>query len=427
MEKNLQKIKVYYPRLWSKELHETKKRWIIAVCHRRSGKTTASLNHLQRDASKIDNSRFAYVAPTYKQAKNIAWDMIKLYSRNIPNIQYNEAELTVKYPNGSKLTLYGADNPDSLRGIGLWGVVFDEYSQQPSNIFTEIIRPALADHKGYGIWIGTPKGKNDFYKLYELARKEENWLDIMLKASESGILDKAELEDARKTMTEEEYQQEFECSFDSAIKGAYYVKELALARKEGRIISFPHEKTIKVHTWWDLGVGDSTAILFFQQVNKEWRLFDCYEASGEGLSHYAEVLQNKGYVYGNHYAPHDIAVRELGTGKSRMEVAKDLGIDFNVAPNLPIDDGINITRMRFNTLWIDEDKCSNFINALSLYRKEYNDKMGEFKDKPLHDWTSHFADALRYWGVTAVDSKFAEEQNQRFEINQWKQTEDSNK
>ena len=155
----------YRPREWANQFHDTDKRWIILVCHRRAGKTTASLNHLQRDALTIPNSRFAYVAPTYKMAKNVAWDMAKTYARVIPGHEFNEAELTVKYPNGSKLTLYGADNPDSLRGLGLWGVIFDEYGMQPSNIFTEVIRPALADHKGYGIWIGTPKGKNDFWLL----------------------------------------------------------------------------------------------------------------------------------------------------------------------------------------------------------------------------------------------------------------------
>lgn len=402
MGQNQQVIIPYEPREWAQEFHETDKRWIVIVCHRRAGKTTAALNHLQRDALRTYNSRYAYIAPTYKQAKNIAWDLLKHYARPIPSVEFNEVELTVRYPNGSRLTLYGADNPDSLRGIGLWGVVFDEYSQQPSNIFTEIIRPALADHSGYAIWIGTPKGKNDFYELYEQARQSETWFAHLLKASESGILAQAELDDARTVMTEDEYEQEFECSFDAAIKGAYFSKELLLARQQGRVTSVPYDRGLEVHTFWDLGIGDATCILFMQTVGKEWRLIDYYEASGEGLAHYAKVLRERGYVYGKHVAPHDIDVKELGSGQSRLEIARNLGIQFEIAPKLPVDDGINAARLRFNTLWIDAEKCARFIHCISLYHKEWDDKRGEFKNKPFHDFTSHAADAFRYWAVSNV-------------------------
>jgi len=395
----------YKPRKWAKELHDTDKRWAVIVNHRRSGKTTACLNHLQRDALITSNSRYAYIAPTYKQAKNIAWDMLKSYAQCIPNIQFNEAELTAKYPNGSKLTLYGADNPDSLRGIGLWGVVFDEYSQQPSNIFTEIIRPALSDHQGYAIWIGTPKGKNDFYRLYEQAKKDEEWLTILLKASESKLISREELDSAKKIMTSEEYEQEFECSFEAAIKGAFYADELATARNEGRITIVPYQKGFPVHTWWDLGISDSTTIGFFQNVANQWRLIDYYENSGEGLEHYINVLQDRRYIYGSHFAPHDIEVRELGSGQSRLETARRLGINFQIVPNLQIMDGINAARRRFNTLWIDAQKCDYFLNAIALYRKEWDDKRGEFKPRPYHDWTSHAADMLRYWAVSNIEQK----------------------
>ena len=183
-------------------------------------------------------------------------------------------------------------------------------------------------------------------------------------------------------------------------EGAYYTNQLKRAREEGRIGNVPYEEDLPVYTWWDLGVSDTTAIGFFQKVGQEWHLFDYYEASGEGLSHYAQILQEKGYVYGGHFAPHDIRVRELGSGKSRLEMAKSLGIDFEIVPNLHINDGINAVRMRFNTLWIDEKRCVQFLKAIALYRKEWNEKMGEFKPKPLHDWTSHAADMLRYWAVT---------------------------
>jgi hypothetical protein len=390
----------YNPREWQQRLHDCRKRWIVLVLHRRAGKTTAVLNHLQRDAILTSSARFAFIAPTYKQAKNIAWDLLKHYARPIPGIQFNEAELTAIYPNGSKLTLYGADNPDSLRGIALWGVGFDEYSQQPSNIFTEIIRPALADHEGYAIWIGTPKGKNELYNLYEYGKTDPNWMSLLLTVEDTKILPQSELDDARKMMTADEYNQEFMCSFDAAIQGAYYAKELEQARKDNRITNVPHEKLLQVHTWWDLGVGDSTSIGFFQIYGNQWRMIDYYEASGEGLQHYINILREKGYQYGEHFAPHDIRVRELGSGKSRLEIAAELGLDLSITPNMAIDDGINAVRMRFNTLWIDQDKCKRFIEAISQYRKEWNDKMGEYKAHPLHDWTSHAADMLRYWAVT---------------------------
>ena len=259
----------YQPRDWQTRRHECRKRWIALVLHRRAGKTTAVLNHLQRDALLTPNSRFAFLAPTYKQAKNIAWDLLKYYARPIPGVEFNEAELTVKYPNGARLTLYGVDNPDSLTGNALWGVGFDEYSQQPSNVFSEIIRPALGDHEGYAIWIGTPKGKNELYNLYEYSKTDPDWFSLLLTAEDTKIIPKAELEDARKTMTDDEYQQKFMCSFEAAIKGAYYAKVLEQARKDKRITDVPHEAILRVHTWWDLGVGDSTVIGFFQTYGPE--------------------------------------------------------------------------------------------------------------------------------------------------------------
>jgi len=348
----------------------------------------------------VNESRYAYIAPTYKQAKNIAWDILKKYCRKIEGVEFNESELRADFLNGSRITLYGADNPDALRGIALWGVVFDEYSQQPSNIFTEIIRPALADHKGYGIWIGTPKGKNDFYRLYEQGKDDKSWLSLLLKVSDTNLISQEELDDARKIMTEDEYNQEWNCSFEASIKGAYYAEQINQARKEERIKDIPYSSAIPVHTWWDLGVGDSTAIGFFQRVGQEWRMIDYYEASGEGLQHYIKVLKEKNYVYGEHYAPHDIEVREFSTGASRKTTAQGLGIHFRIAPNLSVDDGIQAVRTKFSELFIDEKKCARFIDCISQYRKEWDDKLGEFKNKPLHDWTSHAADMLRYWAVT---------------------------
>lgn len=195
------------------------------------------------------------------------------------------------------------------------------------------------------------------------------------------------------------------------LKGAYYRKQLAEARKENRITNVPYNPSLLVHTWWDLGVGDSTAIGFFQTVGSEWRMIDYFEASGEGLPFYIRELKEKNYVYGEHWAPHDIKVREFSSGDSRYNMAKTLGIDFNVVPNMAIDDGINVARVKFKRLWIDQTKCSAFINAISQYQKEFNDKMGDYKDKPQHDWTSHAADMFRYWAVSKIKGPDLELQN----------------
>lgn len=386
----------YQPRTWAIRLHNSLKRWIVIVAHRRCGKTIASINHLQRDALRIPESRWAYIAPTYKQAKNIVWDEIKKYSRVIDGIQYNESELTVIYPNGSKIRLYGSDNPDSLRGISLWGVIFDEYSHQPSNIFTEIIAPSLADHQGYAIWIGTPKGKNDFYKTYQKALNEQNWESILLKASETGIIPQEELDIMRRNMSEDEYNQEFECSFDASVKGAYYAKELEQARKDNRITNVELDRFAPVMTAWDIGYSDSTAIVIFQKIRNELRVIDYYENSGESLDHYVQVLRDKGYNYSIHYLPHDARAKSMQTGYSIEEVMRKQGLRVEVLPAEAILAGINAVRMTFNRIWIDKEKCEKLIDALSQYQKEWDDKRGEFKDKPLHDWTSHGSDAFRY-------------------------------
>jgi phage terminase large subunit len=333
-------------------------------------------------------------------AKNVAWDLLKHCASPIPGVDFNEVELTVKYPNGSKLTLYGADNPDSLRGIGLWGVVFDEYSQQPSNIFTEIIRPALADHEGYAIWIGTPKGKNELYRLYLRGKSEEGWLSLLMTVEDTKLLPEAELADARKQMSADEFAQEFYCSFDASIKGAYYAQEIAEARHAGRVKPFAYDRALLVHTVWDLGKGPNMAVGFYQRSGTEVRKIDYWEGSGdEALPDAIRILQAKSYVYGKHFVPHDIEVVELGSGVSRLETAKKLGVNFEIVPKLSVQDGIDAAKRMWPRLWVNETNCQLWLDAIAQYRREWDDRRGMFKDTPLHDWTSHGADEFRYAAV----------------------------
>ena len=330
--------KQFYP------LHLRKTRWLVGVAHRRAGKTVACINDLIKGAVDCawHNPRFAYIAPHLNQAKDVAWNYLKEYTAFIPGRKTNEAELWVEFPvvdGVARIRIYGADNPDRLRGIYLNGVVLDEFGDMDPTIWTQVIRPALSDTKGWAAFIGTPKGKNTFHRIWREAEGDKDWTRLLLKASETGLLDAAELTDARKGMSVDEYAQEFECSFEAAVKGAFYGEQMNAADADGRITSVRYDPALPVHTAWDLGISDSTVIWCVQVVNREYRWIDCIKGEGVGLDWYARELQSRPYVYGTHHLPHDAAVRELGTGKSRVEVLEGLGIRASVGKALPVADG----------------------------------------------------------------------------------------
>ena len=400
----------YKPRQTQRVMHDamSQHRFGAAVCHRRFGKSVWAVNHLQKAAlmCKKQRPRLAYIGPTYRQAKSTVWDYAKFYARPIPGVTFNESELRVDYPNGGQVRLYGGDNPDSLRGLYLDGVVVDEYGLHQSDLFTTVLRPALSDREGWAMFLGTPNGKNQFYEIMKHAADDPTWFRAVHKASETGIIPQLELDAVRKVMTEDEYAQEFECSFDAAVKGAIYAKEIDAARQDGRVTGVPYEPLLPVDTFWDLGVGDATAIWFAQSTRGgEVRLIDYYEATGEGLPHYADVLKRKGYSYGKHWAPHDIQVRELASGRSRLETAASMGIRFDVVPSVSFDDGIHAARMLFPRCWFDAKKCDAGLEALTHYRKDYNTRIREFKSSPVHDFASHGSDAFRYCAVAQQPPK----------------------
>ena len=399
----------YKPRPLQKKLHKELKRFNVIVCHRRFGKTVFAINELIKTAliAKDRNPRVAYLCPLHKQAKTVAWEYVKDFSRSVPGVSFNESELRVDYPNNGRLQLFGADNPDALRGLYLDQVVLDEYSQMAPNAWSEVIRPALSDRKGGAIFIGTPMGMNNFHKLYMDAGELEGWFRSIYKASDTNIIDKEELEAAKREMTIEEYEQEYECSWSAAIRGAYYGKLMQEA--EDRITKVPFDNNLPVITSWDLGIDDSTAIWFWQSIGAEIRAIDYVEFQGMGLPDIVRELTNKPYTYSQHIAPHDIKVRELGSGKSRLETAKNLGVKFDVAPNQSVAEGINALRSIIPRTWFDSEKCKNGIEALKQYRTEYDDKRGVFKVNPLHDWSSHAADSARYFAITRLkkpDNKY---------------------
>lgn len=393
----------YAPRKQFKSFHARKQRWAIIVAHRRCGKTVATINDMiKRALIGPHNGRYAYIAPHYVQAKDIALAYFKEFTGPLTQhgVTYNDSELRINLPNNTIIRLYGADNYDRMRGLGFDGVVLDEYADFPPSAWPEVIRPALADKQGWAVWIGTPKGHNAFFDTWMQAQDNPEWFTLRLRASETGVIAQVELEAARRTMTEDQYRQEFECDFEAAIRGAYYGREMRQAEEDGRIAGVPYDKRAEVHTAWDLGIADTTAIWFAQSVGREVRLIDYYENSGWGLDHYVGIIKAKGYNYGTHWLPHDAEVRELGTGQTRVETLASMGLKARIAPKLKVEDGINAARLLLPRCWFDAKKCAYGIEALKQYRQEMDEKRKAFTGRPLHDFASHGADAFRYLAVS---------------------------
>lgn len=392
----------YLPRPVFRPFHDRSQRWAVIVAHRRAGKTVACVNDLLRAALSTDkpDSRYAYIAPQFNQAKDIAWLYLQRYAGVVPGVNFNESELRVDLPNGSRIRLYGADNPDRLRGIYLDGVILDEYADMRPSVWGEVIRPLLTDRQGWAVFIGTPRGKNEFWRVFSDARDDAAWLAMNLRASQTALIAPEELDAARRQMSEDQYAQEFECSFEAAIQGAYFGKEMRRAEEDKRITRVPYDPAAEVYTAWDLGIGDSTAIWFAQTIGREVRIIDFYENSGVGIDHYVRVLKDRDYNYAEHLLPHDADASELGTGKSVREVMGEMGVRrTRVVQKLTLQEGINQARLLIPRAVFDERKCAQGMEALRQYRREYDEKVRAFKERPLHDWTSHAADAFRYLSI----------------------------
>ena len=388
----------YKPREHQLKVHELLdgKRFAVVVAHRRFGKTVAALNHLIREAvlNEKETPRYAYIAPTYGQAKRVAWDYLVKYTTPLGGTN-NISELRVDFW-GRRIQLYGSDNPDSLRGQFFDGVIIDEVGDQNPKIWTDIVRPALTDRKGWCLFIGTPKGHNHFKELRDRAEKEEGWGLLEFKASETGVVDDVELKQAKNEMGEDKYRQEFECSFDAAVEGSYYGQMLNELEDKKHMQEIPREELSRTFTAWDLGMGDSTSIWVAQLVGSEVRLLDYYENHGVGLDHYVKWIKDNDYSKAEHILPHDVRVRELGTGKSRLEMLEDSGLEVKIAPRMGLDDGIQAVRRLLPRCWFNVPKVQNGLNCLRNYRRDYDEKRKIFFERPLHDWSSHGSDSFRY-------------------------------
>ena len=391
----------YTPREPQKEIHKAmhNNRFVVAVCHRRMGKTVAAINQLIHSALKCDKKKpqYAYIAPTYGQAKRIAWQYLVDYTRPLGG-RAVASELRVDFM-GRRISLYGADNPDSLRGIYLDGCIIDEIGDVNPSLFSEVIRPALSDRLGWCMFIGTPKGSNHFKGLRDFAADESNptWELKEYKASQTGLIDEAELLDAKKAMGDNKYEQEFEISFDAPIVGSFYGEIIKDLESKNHMRDIEPEAMTQKYTGWDLGMSDSTSIWVAEIASGEIRIMDYYENAGQSLDHYVEWLKDNNYADYNHILPHDVMVRELGTGKSRYELLVEAGLKIDVANKMSVEDGIQAVRATLPSTWFRKTNTVNKgLECLRNYRREFNEKLNNFKTTPLHDWSSHGADAFRY-------------------------------
>lgn len=380
----------------------------VLIWHRRAGKEKTSWNYLIMKAVQTPGIYY-YFFPNFSQGRKILWDgMDKTGLKFLDHIPKdlivgspNSTEMKVRLKNGSLIQIIGTNNMDSIVGTNPIGCVFTEYSLQDPTAWT-FIRPILRENGGWAIFNFTPRGANHGKELYDMAVGNPDWFCQLLTVDDTGVLTPEDIQKERdEGMSEDMIQQEYYCSFTLGVEGSYYAKYLQDARDESRIARVPYEKQTKVNTAWDLGYGDSTAIIFYQICGQEIHIIDYYENQGEGLPHYAKVLQDKPYVYGDHFAPHDIESHAFSSGLSPKEVGASLGLAFIPLPTLKIrlEDGIEALRGIFPRIWIDEAKCKLLIKCLENYRKEFDMKNNVYKNRPKHDWASHCADATRYMAI----------------------------
>ena len=385
----------------------------LLVWHRRCGKDIACLNFMVNEMLKRVGVYY-YIFPTHKQARKVIWDGIQEDGTRIIHQAFpkaiidglpNQTEMKIRLKNGSLFQLVGSDNYDSLAGTNPCGVVLSEYSLQDPVVWELILKPILLKNGGWAVFNGTPRGKNHQYDLDVLARAHpEVWFHQMLTVEDTDLITLDQIQQVRDEGTSEEIiQQEYYCSYDRGIEGSYYGKLIDRARREGRIANIPYEPRSPVNTYWDIGFGDSTSIVFAQNVGGECRIIDYYESNGESIAHYIKILQSKPYVYGQHFFPHDAGSGSIQTGTTLQMRARELGLQTIILGRDNLEMGIEAARSMLSVVFIDERKCSHLIKCLENYHKKFNDKMNVYSTIPVHDWSSHAADSIRYMAMARLE------------------------
>ena len=400
----------YNVRPYFQDMHDRKQRFGVVVAHRRAGKTVACIYEAVIRAlyTPKKNARYAYIAPFFRQAKDVAWVYLKQATSGIAQ-EVRESELRVILPNGAWITLYGADNPDALRGIYLDGVIVDEIADCRPSLWGEVLLPTLADRRGWAVFIGTVKGKNHFYDMWENAKNDPSWFSLLLKPEDTHVLSNEDLQELQKQMDEPQYAQEFLCDFTAAVKGTFYADQIQQLEAEGKITPRPlYDPDLPVQCAADLGYTDSTAFWFWQEAPDGIRIIDYYQAQGEPLNHYIDMLESKPYNYERVWLPHDARAKTLQTGRSTVEQILETGLPCSITPNLKVLDGINAVRKILPDCHFDLATTHEGVEALRAYKREFNELTKSFRDKPLHNWASDGSDAFRYLAIVCQRGRVEE-------------------
>jgi len=389
----------------------------IAIWHRRFGKDEIAL-HWTSVAAHQRVGTYWHMLPEASQARKAIWEAVDPhYGKRRIDVafphelrdQTRESDMFIRFKNGSTWQVVGSDNFNSLVGSPPIGLVLSEWALADPQAWA-YLRPILRENGGWALFITTSRGANHAKTMYMGAKDDPAWFADIQKADETGIFSQAELQQELKEYMREYgndlgralFNQEYMCSFDGATLGAFYGAQMQAALEEGRITTVPYDPNYPVHTSWDLGVKDSTVITYWQRIGGQERAIDCDAYVHTGLADMVKGLHAKPYTYGQHCAPHDIKVQEIGTGVTRLEVGRQLGINFTIAPKYPLMDGITATRSMLTRCAFDADKCRMLVDALSQYRAQWDQEKKALSRNPLHDWTSDYADCVRYYAISDI-------------------------
>ena len=390
-----------------KPFHASGKRWGCLVAHRRAGKTVAVVNRLIKNTLKVTRQfpppQTAYVGPFLNQSKRVAWEYLKHFSAPV-TIGINVQDHTIELINGGKVMLLGSDNLQALRGAYFDDLAIDETGDHRPSAWTSILRPTLSDYNGSALFCGTPRGLNHFWEIYRRAQEDPEWDCWTLRASQTGILPDSELQQAKSDMSEDEYQREYECSFEASHAGAFYSRELREAREQGRIGEFPIDPSRPLNFVADLGYTDACSWWVWQEMPDHIRIVHYYETNGRSIQHYIEWLhgwRSRGFQMGEVYLPHDARAKSLQTGRSIVEQVLQAGITPRIVTNMDIMDGIEAARVMFKHFRFNQSETGDGVACLLAYQRDYDEDRKVYSNRPRHDWSSHGADSLRYLSLVA--------------------------
>lgn len=370
------------------------------VLHRRAGKSFVCIQDLLAKAlthkRKGPPLRYAYLAPTRDQAKDIAFGYLVEFSSQIPGAVINKADLSVTFHNGASIRLYSGDAYERLRGIYLDGIVLDEAADIDPAAWDNVIRPTLSDYHGWATWVGTPKGRDGFYRTYVRSTQDPGWFSLLLKASQSGIIPLKELEDLRRGTSEKAFRQEFECDFNVGRPGAIYSQAISDALSGGRVSeNVQWFKQLPVYTSFDIGAPQNQKCWIWQMIGDRINFLESL-SGGEGCktpADWAHVLRGKQYSYGAHFLPHDAAIENGGQWQTALQTA-GLSHVVCVPRQFSVWDGINSALDNLPRCSFHASQCADGIEALEEYHAKQENDGVSIRDVPVHDWSSHFSDAF---------------------------------